>query len=500
MSTMPKRVRKSCIQRPARPTRIEHLEPRIVFSAYAFHALSTILPFAVGSNPVGVVADSSGNLYGNAGGTVYEIAHGTHAYSSRAFFNVNDGLNGIGVDPAGDIFGSVNQGLTGNIFEVAHGTSVVIQLASFYSTTSHISGRVVVDSSGNLFGTTLTNPNTGGAIFELAHGSHAIANIVAFGSGGFAIGLSNLTIDPAGDLYASVSNTAGKENVFEIPHGTHTVNILAAVNAIGSQIDSLVLDSNGDVFGTTNNGLPNTVPGDGVIFEIAHATHTAVVLAAFNGANGAAPESLVIDSSGDLFGTTNFGGTGPTFPGSPPSGGSGTIFELAHATHTIKTLASFIGTNGAGPFGSIVLDSSGNLYGTGFYGGSTFVNPSTNAGFGDVYILPHASHTITRLFSFNPSGFDPDGGVIRDSSGNLYGESSTGGATNFGFIYELAHGASTITILASFTDATGFTPIDGLVMDTSGNLYGSTTAGGSSKLGGIFEPARQERHRPACRI
>ena len=112
-----------------------------------------------------------------------------------------------------------------------------------------------------------------------------------------------------------------------------------------------------------------------------------------------------MDSSGNLYGTTDVGGTS----------NKGTVFELAQGSGTITTLASFGGSNGANPFAGLIMDSSGNLYGTTESGGP----PS---GYGTVFKLAKGSKTITDLASFNGSnGACPEAGLIMDSSGNLYG-------------------------------------------------------------------------------
>src|SRR5262249_50285683 len=133
-------------------------------------------------------------------------------------------------------------------------------------------------------------------------------------------------------------------------------------------------------------------------------------LASFNGTNGSSPEAgLIMDSSGNLYGTTNSGGASK----------DGTVFELAHGNGAISMLASFNGTNGAFTwYGGVVRDGSGNLYGP-------TAGSSGAALRGTVYQLAQGSGTISTLAPFqdpsNPHGVEPFWGVIRDSSGNLYG-------------------------------------------------------------------------------
>src|SRR5262249_19135408 len=161
------------------------------------------------------------------------------------------------------------------------------------------------------------------------------------------------------------------------------------------------------------------------------------------------------DSSGNLFGTT--AGVG--------GNGNGTIFELPSGSSTITTLASF--TNGDYPSGGLVEDSNGNLFGTTLYGGAN--------SYGTVFELAHGSNTVTTLAAFftgnNTDGIHPNGRLVLDTNGNLFGTTGAGGANNLGTVWELAKGSSTITILASFNGTNGANPYAGLIQDSSGNLF-----------------------------
>jgi uncharacterized repeat protein (TIGR03803 family) len=179
------------------------------------------------------------------------------------------------------------------------------------------------------------------------------------------------------------------------------------------------------------------------------------------------------DASGNLFGTTEAGGA---FNG-------GSVFELPAGSGTIITLGSFNGaTTGFDPWSGVVEDSSGNLFGTTIYGPAF--------GYGTVFEVKQGSGTITTLAAFNGTNGETPynvSGLALDSSGNLFGTTLLTQAFNNGTVFEVQHGSGTITTLASFNFNNGSQPEAGLAMDSSCNLFGTTTGGGASRVGTVFE-------------
>jgi uncharacterized repeat protein (TIGR03803 family) len=199
------------------------------------------------------------------------------------------------------------------------------------------------------------------------------------------------------------------------------------------------------------------------------------------GGDGASPYDtgvLVRDRAGNFYGTTYQGG----------SCGAGTVFELSSGGKETVLHNFCLGGDGGYPFGGVILDSSGNIYGTTEVGGP--INGGT------VFELKRKangkwSERVLHRFS-GPDGKGPFAGLIRDAAGNLYGTASEGGTQVFfgGVAYEIASSGK-YRVLYNFCSlpgcADGQLPVGGLTMDRKGNLYGTTSEGGASGMGAVFE-------------
>jgi uncharacterized repeat protein (TIGR03803 family) len=252
--------------------------------------------------------------------------------------------------------------------------------------------------------------------------------------------------------------------------------------ATGSQpYGGFIADAAGDLFGTTQQG---GTQGGGTVFEIVagDATFTPITLVNFSHINGATlgPDAgLVMDSAGDLFGTTQQGGVY----------GLGTIFEIPKTSIGYGApviLVSFNHQDGAWPEANLTIDSAGNLFGTTLRGntgngGVVFELFKTSSGY---------ASDITALDIFaGPTGADPQAGLISDSAGNLFGTTSYGGSGGAGTAIEMVNngnGTFTPVVLANFAGSNGSNPAGGLVMDAAGDLFGTTSQGGTNgELSGI---------------
>jgi len=256
---------------------------------------------------------------------------------------------------------------------------------------------------------------------------------------------------------------------------------------------SLARDLNGNLFGTTASGGGSTActGGCGTIFKV-DPTGNETILHSFNGTDGSNPFSVILDASGNLYGVTLFGGE-PC----PGFGTCGVVFKL-DTSGNLTILHNFIGgADGSNPEASLVMDTKGNLYGTTLGGGEFCME---YGGCGVVFRVDRTGNeTVLYNFCPNgwgkcTDGAFPQAGLIRDAAGNLYGTTSGGGAHGVGTVFKLCPTGAE-TVLYSFAGgADGANPFAGLIRDEAGNLYGTTTGGGPSGQGTVFkvDPAGSE--------
>lgn len=243
----------------------------------------------------------------------------------------------------------------------------------------------------------------------------------------------------------------------------------------GNPVDGFTMSETGILYGTASSGGGS---GYGVVFKVSANGNETVLHSFAGGSDGATPNGgMVANASGALFGTTTAGG----------ASGSGTVFRVEGTTETV--LYSFAGgTDGADPQAGLVMDAAGNLYGTTSQGGS--------AGNGTVFKLVPPKNkngrwreTVLYSFGTGTDGAAPVSGVHLDAAGNLYGTTSLGGAYGYGAIFQLTPGSVwKENILHDFQNADdGAYPYAGLISDATGNLYGAATQGGTGGGGTAFE-------------
>jgi uncharacterized repeat protein (TIGR03803 family) len=247
----------------------------------------------------------------------------------------------------------------------------------------------------------------------------------------------------------------------------------------------LILDAKGSFYGTTGSGGDLTCqagdrPGCGVLFRLDTNGKETVLHTFHGGTDGAVPiGGLIRDNKGSLYGATQQGGwRGDSYGYAPPSFyGCGVLFKL-DATGRETVLHRFKGgaMDGAYPSpGSLVMDARGNLYGaTG--GGGTY-------NLGTVFKLDKTGKmTVLHSFGAPGDGVGPYGGLVRDAAGCLYGVTWSGGTSNLGTVFKMTKSGKE-TVLHSFAGRDGANPGAGLFRDAEGNIYGTTSAGGTSYNG-----------------
>jgi len=339
---------------------------------------------------------------------------------------------------------------------------------------------LVRDKAGNLYGTTSNGGASDcscGVVFKVdVSGTETLLHTFTDSPDGAEPTYGSLIQDANGNLYGTTSNggSNGGGTVFKVvkSRGVWTERVLysfgkRAPDGIGPQA-GLVRDAAGNLYGTTASGGGAEL---GTVFKL-DTNGKEILLHAFGGTSrrdGALPYGgLIRDSLGNLYGTTMKGGISHSF---------GTVFKL-EANHKEVVLHTFRGISGDGayPLGNLVMDPEGNLYGTTEQGGNDNCYPPL--GCGTVYKVNKSGKetVLYRLKRTYAQG--SDSGVIRDGAGNLYGTSG-GGAFGYGAVFKL-DSVGKETVLHSFAGGTGGgDPSGALIMDDVGNLYGTTIVGGS---------------------
>jgi len=349
-----------------------------------------------------------------------------------------------------------------------------------YSFTNETDGgypysTLVQDAAGNLYGTTYYGgAYTYGTAFELSTGPETVLHSFGNGMGDGSSPFAGLVRDSSGNLYGTTysGGASGYGTVFMLDTtGKETILHSFAGGADGNSpiYGSLVRDGSGNLYGTTKLGGAS---GVGTVFKVTKTGKETVLYSFTNGLDGGYPfGGLVRDSSGNLYGTTYSGGASSV----------GTVFKVTK-TGTETVLYNFAGgADGEYPYAGLVRDTSGNLYGTTSEGGHSNV--------GTVFkVTPTGHETVLYSFAGGKDGANPFAGLVRDTKGNLYGTTEAGGASGVGTVFELtATGKETVlhTFTAGKTD--GANPFGGLVRDAAGNLYGTTFVGGAFGHGAVYE-------------
>ncbi len=362
---------------------------------------------------------------------------------------------GLTMDAAGNLYGTASQGGTAN-----HGAAFRLRpvnsgwiFSPLYSFQGEPDGatpltRVTFGPDGALYGTTARGGNEGcnitcGTVFKLR---------------------------PPATVCSSVSCPWGETVLYRFAGGSDG----------NYPIGEPVFDHAGDLYGTTELGGSND---QGTVYQLVPSggswTHNVLYQFAGGSSDGYGPNSgVVLDSNGNLYGTTYYGG----------AFGPGVAYQVSYSgsNWTESVIHDFQGADdGSNPVAGLIFDSLGNLYG---------VTPTGASGAGAAFMLSPSGGgwMLTPLYGFTPAGTGPYGSLTMDSDGNLYGTTFALGQSGMGSVFKLTHSGSDwiYTDLYDFTGGNdGANPWGGVTLGANGKLYGTTGAGGSHGLGVVWEIA-----------
>lgn len=370
-------------------------------------------------------------------------------------------------------------------------------------------GGLLMDASGNLYGNTLQGGNVDhrycdqgrlgcGTVFKLGTNGKEVVLYNFTGAGDGASPEGSPVMDSQGNLYG-VARFGGDMRcsdlgtgcgvVFKLSarrDGPRRLTVLHRFTGGGDGAEpwgGLAIDAAGTLYGTTTLGGDLNCAGGfgcGVVFKLAGKKLT--VLHRFTGGKDGALAygGLVIDAQDNLYGTTQQGGSKH---GACQNGGCGVVFKFAGNKE--RVLHAFQGNpDGAGPYiGRLLRDAHGNLYGTTGGGGRG------EAAAGTVFKVGRYGKEKV-LHSFQPQqgdGWEPDGGLVQDAEGNLYGATESGGTNNAGILFKISK-YGRYTVVHNFCSGNcddGLYPFGDLIMDGAGNIYGTSSAGGGTHGKGV---------------
>jgi uncharacterized repeat protein (TIGR03803 family) len=334
---------------------------------------------------------------------------------------------------------------------------------------------VIRDSAGDLYGTTVVGPFNAGAVFKLDTTGHETV-LYSFPSGADGDNpFAGVVRDSAGNLYGTTyfGGPSARGVVFKVDTTDHETVLYSFTGGAdgGNPFAGVTLDSIGNLYGTTSSGVGTA----GVVFKLDTSGNETVLYSFTGGTDGGNPQAGVIsDSAGNLYGTAYNGGTS----------GRGVVFKLDTTGHETALYSFTGGADGGNPYAGVIRDSAGNLYGTTLYGGSSNCQPY---GCGVVFKVDPTGHeTVLYSFTGGTDGGNPYAGVKRDSAGNFYGTTRSGGvAPGLGVVFKVDTTGHE-TVLYGFTGADGAAPQGGVIRDSAGNLYGTTQGGGAFGRGVVY--------------
>ena len=471
-----------------------------------------------------MVPDGAGSLWGTAYyggllgyGTIFKVNVSSGVLTTVVEFTDN-GASKRGAYPwaallndgAGSFWGTTTEGgsLHGTLFKVNSTTGVLTTLVEFTNTGASNKGRLptaalVNDGLGSYWGTTSAGATSGaGTLFKVNAVTGVLTTVLEFTNNGAtnkgATCFAPLLNDGAGFWVGTTSSggASGAGTVFKISITTAVPGVLTTLADFSASVlfgngrnpfAGLVGDSAGQLWGANNTG--GGASGAGTVFKLNPSTNALTSVVKFTGnvdpSKGASVyNALVNDGLGFFWGTSQGGGTT----------GNGTLFKINATTGAMTSVFGFAGSGttnarGSAPSASLRSDGAGFLWGTTQAGG-------TGGGFGTIFKISPSTNALSVLVDFtsngaNNKGADPNGQLVSDGAGFLWGTTRAGGASLLGTIFKVNITSGVLTTVVEFTgngaSNRGSSPLAGLVSDGAGNLWGTTQNGGAGGLGTIFK-------------
>jgi uncharacterized repeat protein (TIGR03803 family) len=476
----------------ANSNHIYELSPSGVYTEVAYLGANT--------NISGLTRDSAGNFYGiaNPGGAPNQWPHGavfevnarggtvTTLYKfegSEVFLGGNENPSAsVALDWSGNLYGTTPfAGTAGIVYEVET-SGAVKTLYDFQPASGGTTPwSALTLAAGKLYGTTRAGgPANAGVVYRTSPaGQETILYSFKGGPTDGSYAETGVVLDGAGNLYGVTSRGGADDQgvVYKLTSsGEETILHSFTGGADGALPTGLAIDPAGNLYGATAQGGAGSQTGaqEGVVFELNKAGYFTVLYSFTGLSDGGNPEGgVTLDASGNLYGTTNYGGIG--------SPGAGVVFEIDTAGHYSVLHAFLASSDGGYPAAGVTLDAAGNLYGT-------CSGDGPNGG-GTVFELTAGGDFVVRYaFQGGPEDGFPMAGVTRDEVGNLFGTISVAANSSYcpgvpnacGLVYEIDI-AGNKTILYGFTGgADGADPMTPVTLGSDGRLYGVAT--------GLFDP------------
>lgn len=399
-------------------------------------------------------------------------------------FSLIKGFTDWGTAPKGNLFknddgnfyGVTSEGGTNNygtIFMLTPaGEITMLKQFSYYADGANPTGELVKGADGYLYGTTSSGgTNSYGTIFKISvSGDFSVIKHLSYTTDG-AHPYGHLTLASDGNFYGITYNggSTGAGTIFKLtPGGVYSViHTLTLATEGANCYSSLTEGSDGNLYGTTYGGGQYSY---GTVFKVTKGG-TLTVIKQLNAADGTHPQSDIIEAKdGNFYGTCYNGGQFST----------GVIFKITKAGvySVVKNFSP--SADGGYPYGGLMLDTDGSLYGITSYSGSK--------GGGTVYKFTTAgAYSVIHPIDYNTEGNTSYSALVKGNDGSLYAMTSAGGTYNFGTIFKTTTGGS-FTVVANFNGAVlGNAPYSSFIKGKDSAYYCTTSAGGAYGYGSIVK-------------